>query len=87
VTDAEIIRAVLVGDRGQFGELVRRYQGKVYGLAWHLLGNHAEAQDAAQEAFITAYTRLPSLLQTEKFPLWLRRIVVNQCRMHQPRHR
>jgi RNA polymerase sigma-70 factor, ECF subfamily len=87
VTDAEIIRAVLVGNRGQFGELLRRYQGMVYGLAWHLLGNHSEAQDAAQETFIAAYLRLPALLQPEKFPAWLRRITVNQCRMRQRRRK
>ena len=85
MTDAEIIRAVLAGDRGQFGELLRRYQGMVYGLAWHLLGDHSEAQDAAQEAFIAAYLRLPALLQPEKFPAWLRRITFNQCRMRQRR--
>jgi RNA polymerase sigma-70 factor (ECF subfamily) len=87
VTDAEIIRAVVAGDRRQFGELLRRYQGMVYGLAWHLLGSHSEAQDAAQEAFIAAYIRLPVLLQPEKFPAWLRRITVNQCRMRQRRRK
>lgn len=86
-TDAELVRQVLAGRRDSFGELVRKYQGAVYGLAYHLLRHVADAQDAAQQAFIAAYQHLDRLAQPEKFAAWLYKITVNECRMWQRRRR
>jgi len=86
-TDAELVRQVLAGRRDSFGELVRKYQGAVYGLAYHLLRHVADAQDAAQQAFIAAYQHLDRLAQPEKFAAWLYKITVNECRMWQRRQR
>ncbi len=78
-TDAEIVEATLSGSRETFGELVIRYQGHIYGLAYGLLGNWDEAQDTAQEAFIRGYVRLNQLRRPEKFAGWLKQIAVSLC--------
>lgn len=62
-----------------FAELVKRFQDMAYGYAYALLGDTALAQDAAQEAFITAYQNLGQLQEPMAFPGWLRRIVLTQC--------
>jgi len=73
-TDAELVGLTRGGDREAFGALVARYQGHVYGLAYSMVDNWAEAQDIAQETFIRAYTNLDQLRDPERFPAWLRRI-------------
>jgi RNA polymerase sigma-70 factor (ECF subfamily) len=78
-TDAEIVEATLSGSREDFGELVIRYQGYVYGLAYSLLRNWDDAQDTAQEAFIRAYIRLSQLHFPEKFANWIKQITVSLC--------
>lgn len=74
------VNRALAGDRESFAELVRRYQGGVQGLAYHLTGNFADAQDVVQETFVTAYTRLDQLRSPERFGSWLRTIAQNECR-------
>lgn len=62
-----------------FGEVVRRCQDLAYGYAYALLGDTDMAQDAAQEAFITAYRMLAQLREPQAFPGWLRQIVRTHC--------
>ncbi len=62
-----------------FGELVVRFQDMAYGYAYAILGDTHLAQDAAQEAFISAYQNLGQLLEPRAFPGWFRRIVLTQC--------
>ena len=62
-----------------FGELVVRFQDMAYGCAYAVLGDFDLAQDASQEAFISAYRNLGQLRQPRAFPGWLRRIVLTQC--------
>jgi RNA polymerase sigma factor (sigma-70 family) len=62
-----------------FGELVRGFQDMAFGCAYSVLGDFYLAEDAAQEAFITAWQRLGQLRAPEAFPGWLRRIVLTQC--------
>jgi RNA polymerase sigma-70 factor (ECF subfamily) len=72
--DAELVRRTRSGDNNAYGELVSRYQGHVYGLAYSLVGNWTEAQDIAQETFIRAYTNLDQLRDPARFAAWLRRV-------------
>lgn len=76
---AEWVSAAQAGDREAFGELVRRFQDMAYAAAYAHLRDHQHAQDAAQDAFIAAYTSLPKLQQPEAFPGWFRSIVFHQC--------
>lgn len=80
-TDEMLVRKTLSGDKNAFGKLVEKYSSAVYGLAYHLVGNFADAQDLAQEAFTTAYLKLHQLEDHTRFPAWLRTITVNICKM------
>jgi len=72
--DAKLVSLVTSGEKDAYRELVARYQGHVYGLAYSLVGNWAEAQDIAQETFIRCYSNLDQLRDPAKFAAWLRRV-------------
>jgi len=80
LTDEQLIEQTLTGNTNAFGELVKRYQGIVVGLAFHIVGNMQDAQDIGQEVFIKAYQNLSQLKQPAKFSSWLRRITENTCK-------
>jgi RNA polymerase sigma-70 factor, ECF subfamily len=65
------------GDREAFGRLVRRHHRRVYAAALHILGNHSDADDASQEAFVRAFRGLPTFDGRADFFTWLYRITVN----------
>lgn len=71
--------AAQAGDRTAFGQLVEAYQSPVYNLAYRMLGNPQEAEDAAQEAFLRAYANLASYDPTRKFSSWLFSIASHHC--------
>lgn len=74
--DSDLDRA-REGDREAFGRLVQRYQRRVYAAALHILGNHSDADDVAQEAFVRAYRGLKAFDGRADFFTWLYRITVN----------
>lgn len=65
------------GDREAFGRLVQRHQRRVYAAALHILGNHSDADDVAQESFVRAYRGLATFDGRADFFTWLYRITVN----------
>lgn len=67
------------GDKAAFGRLIEAYQGPVYNLAYRMLNNSGEAEEAAQEAFIRAYTRLDTYNPAHKFSTWMLSITSNYC--------
>jgi RNA polymerase sigma-70 factor (ECF subfamily) len=75
---AWILRAC-EGDVEAFTRLVEAYQTPVYNLAYRMLGNSVEAEDAAQETFIRAYTRLDTYDVERKFSSWLLSIASHYC--------
>ncbi len=79
VTDEQLIaRVVIEDDRHAFSELVRRYQSGVRATLRRLAaGNHALADDLAQETFLAAYRNLASFRQEARFSTWLYRIATN----------
>jgi RNA polymerase sigma-70 factor (ECF subfamily) len=79
LTDAELIARVVVSDdRHAFSELVRRHQSAVRATLRRLTaGNHALADDIAQETFMLAFRNLRSFRQESKFSTWLYRIATN----------
>lgn len=77
--DIDLVEKAIQGEREAFEGLVRKYQDAVYGLAFHITGNFTEAQDVAQQAFVTAYMKLPQLKEPGKFIHWLKRITANEC--------
>ncbi len=79
LSDQQIIELVLKGKTDRFSELVSRYQKPVYKLAYSILSNNPDAEDAAQETFIKAYNNLSTYTDQGRFWGWLRRITINMC--------
>jgi RNA polymerase sigma-70 factor (ECF subfamily) len=75
--DQRLIADCLKGDTAAFGELVRRYQERLYNSVYRLLDNAEDAQDVVQEAFLNAYQSLESFKGDSLFFTWLYRIAVN----------
>jgi RNA polymerase sigma-70 factor (ECF subfamily) len=69
------------GDTRAFGELVRRYEGKIFRLAQHITQNREDAEDVLQETFLKAYEHLDQFKGDSKFYTWIVRIAVNQALM------
>jgi len=67
------------GDNNAFTQLVEIYQRPVFNLCYRMLGEWGEAEDAAQETFLRAYTRLASYDPTRKFSSWLLAIAAHYC--------
>jgi RNA polymerase sigma-70 factor (ECF subfamily) len=76
---AEFVRRLRVGDPRAFEDLVRTQQHRVYGLALRMLGNAAEAQDVAQEAFLRAHRGLAEFRGDARLSTWLYAIVSRLC--------
>ncbi len=62
-----------------FDHLVRDFQGMVYGIAYSRLSDRQLAEDAAQEAFLTAYKSIMQLKDVSAFPAWLKRIALSKA--------
>lgn len=73
-TNAELVKAVLNGEKEVFAELVRRYERPVRAIAMDVLGDYHSATDVSQEAFVRAYEKLPGLRKPESFGPWLMKI-------------
>ena len=79
VDDEVLVGAARAGDDAAFSELVRRHQARVYRVALRMLGSDADAQDAAQEAFVAAWLALARFRGESSVATWLYRIVTNRC--------
>jgi RNA polymerase sigma-70 factor, ECF subfamily len=86
-TDEQLVERALAGDGDAFGEVVRRWERKIYALAYGILGSVEDARDASQETFIAAYRNLHGFRGEAKVSSWLHRIAVNQCISRQRRAR
>jgi len=73
------VRAALGGDQAAFGDLVTRYQTAVYNMAYRMLGDATEAEDAAQEVFVRAWNQLHTFQQERRFSTWLLSIASPLC--------
>jgi RNA polymerase sigma-70 factor, ECF subfamily len=79
VSDVDLVTRARQGDSAAFGELVDRHRNAVYRAARAALGSHADAEDAAQDAFLLAYRRLGSFRGEASFKTWLLTIVWRQA--------
>ena len=79
VTDAELVVRARNGDHAAFGDLVDRHRTAVYRAALAALRSHAEAEDAAQDAFVLAWRRLGSFRGDASFKTWLLTIAWHQA--------
>jgi len=80
LTEAELVDRAKRGDENAYEELVTVYQGIAFRTAYVVCGNAADAEEAAQDAFVKAYRALGRFRQGAPFRPWLLRIVANEAR-------
>lgn len=85
--DATLIELSVSGDRRAFGELVRRYQDRLYNSVFRVLGSAEDAQDVVQDAFLNAFQSLRQFKGEARFFTWLYRIAFNAAISLKRRHR
>ncbi len=78
--DTELVDLARDGDVPAYEQLVSRYQGIAYRVAWLVVRQAGEAEDAVQEAFVKAYYALPRFRAGAPFRPWLLRIVANEAK-------
>lgn len=78
--ERELVRRSQEGDLDAFEELVSRHERKIYTTAYRLIGNHEDANDLAQEAFLRAFQAIKNFRGESSFLTWASRIVTNLCR-------
>jgi RNA polymerase sigma-70 factor (ECF subfamily) len=78
--EAQIIASILAGNTHEFHDLIRPHERSVYVMALSLLQNEADAEDAAQEAFLKAFRNLANFRGDAKFSTWLISIALNEAR-------
>src|SRR5437763_13559584 len=86
-SDEQMLERARAGDHEAFGELVRRWERRIYALTYGIMGREEDARDATQETFIAAYRNLAGFRGEAKVSSWLHRIAVNQCIPRQRRAR
>ena len=79
-TDEDLVVAFQSGDIPAFDQLVRRWDRKIQGVIYRIVGNHDEARDLSQEAFLKAYRALGTFKQEARFSSWLYQIAINATR-------
>ena len=84
-SDEQIVQQALTGDVDAFGEIVRRWERRIFALAFGMLGREEDARDATQETFLAAFRNLRGFRGDAKVSSWLHRIAINQCITRQRR--
>lgn len=79
-SDGDLVGRAREGEVGAYEELVRRYQALAHRTAYLVTGDAGDAEDAAQTAFLKAYSALPRFDPDRPFRPWLLRIVMNEAR-------
>jgi RNA polymerase sigma-70 factor (ECF subfamily) len=78
-TDAEFVRRALARDDTAFRAIMERHNRRLYRIARSILRNDSEAEDAVQEAYVSAFTHLDSFRGDASLATWLARIVMNEA--------
>jgi RNA polymerase sigma-70 factor, ECF subfamily len=84
-SDEQIVERALTGDADAFGEIVQRWERRIFALTFGMLGREDDARDATQETFLAAFRNLRGFRGEAKVSSWLHRIAVNQCITRQRR--
>lgn len=79
--EARLIHRILAGEPEVFLDLIRPYERKAYCLAYSVLRNREDAEEAVQQAMLNVFRHLDSLLEKAKFKQWAMRIVENEARI------
>lgn len=86
-TDAYLVQAALAGSRDAFGELVERYQDRLFNTLVRVLGSRDDASEVLQDAFVQAWSKLSSFRGTSQFYTWMYRVALNLACSHRRKHK
>src|SRR5678816_1045099 len=78
--ERSLLRRLRDHDERAFRELIEAHRDRVYNITFRMLGNRAEAEDIAQEVFITVFKTIDQFREESKFSTWLYRVTVNHCK-------
>src|SRR4051812_41936959 len=81
LSDADAVNGVIGGQNEMFEVIVRRYNPQLFRVGMAYLRNHAQAEDAMQNAYLKAFLNLGRFRGTSAFSTWLTRIMINECLM------
>jgi len=79
ISDNELIRRILNGEKDLYALIVRRYNQRLYRIAMSIIYDDAEAEDVMQTAYMNAYLNLAKFSFNASFSTWLTRIMINEC--------
>lgn len=79
LADGHLVARAQAGSLAAFEELVRRHRDRAYRVAYRMLGDRGDAEDATQDALVQAWRALPRFRADAKFSTWIYRIVTNRC--------
>ncbi len=86
-SDAQLIDETLTGRSEAFGQLVLKYQDRLFNAVLHVVANADDARDIVQEALVQAFLKLESFREHSAFYTWLYRIAFNAAISHRRRLR
>jgi RNA polymerase sigma-70 factor, ECF subfamily len=86
-TEQMLISRILGGERELFHELIRPYERGTFVLAYSILRNHEDAEEAVHQAMLNIFSRLAQLEDIDKFKQWAMRVVENEAKMYRRRQR
>src|ERR1041385_998679 len=75
-----LLRRLLDRDERAFRELVEAHRDRVFNITYRMLGDRAEAEDVAQEVFISVFKTIETFREESRFSTWLYRVTVNHCK-------
>ena len=78
IDDRTLVAQASRGDLAAYDQLVRRYQTRIYSLAYNMTGNKEDAEDMVQDVFVKAFSYLKSFRGTSSFYTWIYRIAINR---------
>lgn len=78
-TDIDLVHRIKAGDDRAFEEMVRRYHARVYSLAFGVLRNAQDAEEATQDAFLTLHRKIGTFDESRKFFSWFYRVALNSA--------
>ena len=78
--EEQLVRRLKKQDEQAFNELVRLYQGRIYRLVFRMIGDQQEAEDLAQEVFVTVFKSITGFRGDSKLSTWMYRVATNHCK-------
>lgn len=81
MSDEYLLELAIAGDEACFGELIGRWQGRIFSFIYRYIGDSEDARDLTQNTFAKAYQNLGRLSEPAKFSAWVYKIALNECRM------